>query len=335
MRVASAKSVAFGLVVGLSALAWQGTAHAASGGGVEEPYLKFMGTWALPDRDRELKRRKLPGGVIGAGWVASENWNLEIDLQSLALNPKPGGSRQRLNSLSLNAMNVHFRDNWVSPYILVGAGILNTNISGERDRDNLQLQGGVGLLTDITDRIALRSEVLYRWENASGGFSDVLVNVGFQVGIGSRTPAPVVAQEPPPPPPPPAPPPPPPPPPEPEPEPVPDVIELPNVRFETNSARLAATGREALIGAAELLRRNPSVVVEPQGHTDNTGPVAFNQRLSQERAEAVRQFLIEQGVPLAQLAPARGYGIDRPIADNATAEGRARNRRVELAVIAR
>jgi outer membrane protein OmpA-like peptidoglycan-associated protein len=74
---------------------------------------------------------------------------------------------------------------------------------------------------------------------------------------------------------------------------------------------------------------NPDVRIEVAGHTDNTGSAAINQRLSQARAAAVRAYLARKGVAPVRMV-ARGYGPNDPVAPNTTAEGRARNRRVEL-----
>lgn len=307
----------------------------AAGGKAGEPYVKGMASYIFADSDR-LVDDELAGGLVGFGWAVDERWNLELDVQSLSLSGEQGGPDQRQTALSANAMYVWARDARFSPYALAGLGILNTDIKGERDRDNLHLQGGLGLLAGLSDRLALRGEVLYRRESASGSPGDVLLNLGLQLAIGSRQPAPApVPAQPQPAPAAATPPPPPPPPPPPAPEPVPDVIELPNVKFAFDSDRLLEDGREALDDAAALLRRNPTLVVEPQGHTDSDGSATYNQALSERRAAAVREYLIGQGVPAAQLAPARGYGESRPIADNTTAEGKARNRRVELQVIAR
>jgi len=76
----------------------------------------------------------------------------------------------------------------------------------------------------------------------------------------------------------------------------------------------------------------PKLRIEVQGHTDSTGSERYNLQLSQRRAEAVREYLIAQGVAPGQVE-ARGYGEMQPIADNSTAEGRARNRRVVMRVL--
>ena len=101
------------------------------------------------------------------------------------------------------------------------------------------------------------------------------------------------------------------------------------VTFATGRAELNPGARAALDQVAGSLIGNPSVTVEVAGHTDNTGRRATNLRLSQERANAVRAYLLQLGVPAEQVR-ARGYGPDLPVADNATAEGRSQNRRVEL-----
>ena len=69
--------------------------------------------------------------------------------------------------------------------------------------------------------------------------------------------------------------------------------------------------------------------IEIEGHTDNTGKAAFNQKLSQLRAEAVKTYMIKKGIDAARLSVV-GYGQEKPVADNSTSKGRAENRRVEF-----
>lgn len=106
-------------------------------------------------------------------------------------------------------------------------------------------------------------------------------------------------------------------------------FELRGVSFEPGKARLLPQSTRGLDEVAAALIANPQWQVEVAGHTDSTGSAAVNQRLSQARATAVRAYLVSRGVPATRLV-ARGYGSSDPVASNATAEGRARNRRVEL-----
>jgi outer membrane protein OmpA-like peptidoglycan-associated protein len=104
---------------------------------------------------------------------------------------------------------------------------------------------------------------------------------------------------------------------------------LQGVNFRTGKSILLPESRVILDRVAESLVANPHVRVEVGGHTDITGNKATNQRLSQARAEAVRQYLISRGVAPDRIT-AKGYASTRPIADNTSVEGRAANRRVEL-----
>ena len=106
-------------------------------------------------------------------------------------------------------------------------------------------------------------------------------------------------------------------------------IELRGVNFASGNAILTATSSSVLDDMASTLKRYPNQKVEIAGHTDSAGARSYNVRLSQQRAEAVRTYLISQGVEADNLA-ARGYGPDSPVADNKTRAGRASNRRVEL-----
>ena len=106
-------------------------------------------------------------------------------------------------------------------------------------------------------------------------------------------------------------------------------IRTEEVIFEPGSAAFASGSRQALESIVQLLRGYPEHRVRISGHTDNTGRPQVNLRISRERAQAVANYLISSGVSAAQVT-AQGYGASQPIADNATEDGRARNRRVEI-----
>lgn len=345
---------------------------------VGEAYVHGLATWIGADDDRNVKD-DVAGGVAGFGYAMSEHWNLEGRLMVLDLNARGGAPDPQQTGLSLNFLNMYNRDGRLSPYVLAGIGLVNTDLPGLRDRDDLELSAGVGALTGLGgSRVSLRTEVLYRWQDASDSLSDVLVNVGLSYALGGRrSPVPTPASE--------APPsapvaPPPPPPADTDGDGVPDgrdecpatppgatvdargcetdgdgdgVVDrldecpgtaagaavdargcekelvLRGVKFELDSARLTQEGREILDTVAETLRQRRGYRVEVQGHTDDRGRELYNRQLSERRANAVRAYLVERGVP-ADALTAAGYGESQPLVSNDTPEGRAMNRRVTL-----
>jgi outer membrane protein OmpA-like peptidoglycan-associated protein len=104
------------------------------------------------------------------------------------------------------------------------------------------------------------------------------------------------------------------------------------IRFALNSAKLSGGSSRTLTGAVKVLQQYPDLRVEISGHTDNTGDAERNRTLSQERADSVKAFLVSKGIAAERLE-AKGYGPDKPLADNATKAGQAKNRRVEFTPI--
>jgi outer membrane protein OmpA-like peptidoglycan-associated protein len=107
-------------------------------------------------------------------------------------------------------------------------------------------------------------------------------------------------------------------------------VALHNILFDTGKATLKLESAAALIPVGDLLRADPSLKLEIQGHTDNTGGAAANLKLSQDRAAAVRAHLVQTYDIANDRLTTAGYGDTKPIADNATEDGRSQNRRVEL-----
>lgn len=113
-----------------------------------------------------------------------------------------------------------------------------------------------------------------------------------------------------------------------------ESIVLSNVFFAFGTSTLLEESRVDLDKVLDIMQKNPSLKVELAGHTDNIGKPADNQRLSEQRAKAVFDFLVGKGVASERLSY-KGYGDTRPVADNNTEEGRAQNRRTTFTVVER
>ena len=111
------------------------------------------------------------------------------------------------------------------------------------------------------------------------------------------------------------------------------LVNLPDgVTFDVGSYTLRPAFRNTLDQVATSLIQYPNSLVDVYGHTDSTGSDSFNQTLSQNRAMTVMNYLISRGVPAARVR-AQGFGETMPVASNATVDGRARNRRVEIKIV--
>jgi len=115
---------------------------------------------------------------------------------------------------------------------------------------------------------------------------------------------------------------------------VTQIIVLKGVHFEFDAKGLTEDSKAILDDVVAALNGQPNIKAEVAGHTDWKGPTEYNQRLSEERARSVYNHLVAGGIDKARLT-IRGYGESRPVADNQTEEGRAKNRRVELQVLSR
>jgi OOP family OmpA-OmpF porin len=104
-----------------------------------------------------------------------------------------------------------------------------------------------------------------------------------------------------------------------------------DVEFDFNKSIIKQGYYKDIDDLANVMKDYPDLKVVIEGHTDNIGTAAYNKKLSQRRAEAVKQYLVEKGINANRIA-AEGFGFDRPIASNDTDEGRQKNRRVEAAV---
>ena len=111
------------------------------------------------------------------------------------------------------------------------------------------------------------------------------------------------------------------------------VLSDDSVKFPVNAHELSPEAQSRLAELAQRLKaENRNVYLEIQGHTDATGPAAYNEELGEQRAEAVRRFLSRDGIALNRMSTI-SYGSDAPVAPNDTREGRSQNRRVAIVVL--
>lgn len=129
------------------------------------------------------------------------------------------------------------------------------------------------------------------------------------------------------------------PPPAPAPEPAPapmpkeETIVVRDLHFAFDSSKVDAQDKDKLNEIASRLKGEAATTeLNIAGHTDSVGKDAYNQKLSERRAHAVANYLVDQGVPASSIKSVEGYGESQPVADNKTKEGRAENRRVEIKI---
>jgi outer membrane protein OmpA-like peptidoglycan-associated protein len=107
---------------------------------------------------------------------------------------------------------------------------------------------------------------------------------------------------------------------------------LKNIFFDLNQYALKSSSQVELDNIVQLMKENPTLKIQINGHTDNIGKSKDNLVLSENRAKEVVKYLTEKGIQSQRLTY-KGYGATQPVADNSTEQGRAKNRRTELKVI--
>lgn len=269
-----------------------------------------------------------PGARIGYFLTDDLSLNLSYDKTNhTRSNDGTGNQKIKGDTGSLTAQ-YHFGQAGVDslrPYVEGGFGHQSrTNVlaDGHSGRDQTtQAIIGTGVKYYFTNNLYARAgvEADYGIDNGKWDYSALVglgVNFGGNAGAAAPAPTPAPAPEP-----------------VPEPEaPVAQVVRVElDVKFDFDKAVVKPNSYGDVQNLADFMKQYPATNVEVAGHTDSVGPDAYNQKLSQRRADAVKKVLANDGVESNRIT-AVGYGESRPVADNATEAGRAVNRRVEASV---
>lgn len=269
-----------------------------------------------------------PGARIGYFLTDDLSLNLSYDKTNhTRSNDGTGNQKIKGDTGSLTAQ-YHFGQAGVDslrPYVEGGFGHQsrgNVKADGHSGRDQSTLAiAGAGVKYYFTNNLYARAgvEADYALDNGKWDYSALVglgVNFGGNAGAVAPAPTPAPAPEP-----------------TPEPEaPVAQVVRVElDVKFDFDKAVVKPNSYGDVKNLADFMKQYPATNVEVAGHTDSVGPDAYNQKLSQRRADAVKQVLVKDGVA-ANRVTSVGYGESRPVADNATEAGRAVNRRVEASV---
>jgi OOP family OmpA-OmpF porin len=213
-------------------------------------------------------------------------------------------------------------DSKIKPYVLLGAGQTKTDFDGiYEDKEDTIGNAGLGAFWRLNDALSLRTEArgTYDFDEKFWNYT-ALAGLNVVLGGHLKPAAPVVEVEPVAP-----------------VEPVPEQLtedlnmEL-RVFFDTNKSNIKDQYKPEIAKVAVKLVEYPNATARIEGHTDNTGPRALNERLSLARANSVKSALVNEYNVDASRLSTQGFAWDQPIADNKTKEGRAMNRRVFAAI---
>jgi OmpA-OmpF porin, OOP family len=318
----------------------------------------FEDGWYCFDPQEKITNTTQAG--IWVGYDATKNIGIEGKIAYSGTLNKAETQKVRTWSYRVEGLYYFMPDSTFVPYAAVGVGARSTRFTNDTmgvdayvggDRNYLAVDFGLGMKYFITDYLVARLDV--RDVMLPNRYKDkFLNNIEATLGIGfylSKKPkaaapepaaavaapapeeAPVVT-------------------PQPAPEPIPAPVVAPQVvtviekeiiekgkvtldiKFRTGKADIDGMYTKDLRTFADVMKKQPDLKIYIEGHTDNIGPSAMNKRLSQARADNVKKYLVEkQGVNGSRIT-AIGYGEEKPIADNKTAEGRLKNRRVDAVV---
>ena len=316
-----------GVVIGSMVAATSVNALAQGQGAVE---VEAFGKHFFTDSSRDIKNGELYGA--GVSYFLTDDVSLGLsygEYHDITSEDRvQDGSHKKIKG-SLTSLDAayHFGNPGVGLRPYVSAGVAHQSIGqadrGGRDRSTFA-NVGTGLKYYFTENFFAKASVdgMYNIDADEGEWM-AGVGVGLNFGGGARqvaaveptpepAPAPIVDNEP---------------------EPAPEVVRVElDVKFDFDKSRVREESYSDIKNLADFMQQYPQTTTTVEGHTDSVGTDQYNQRLSERRAEAVRNVLVNEYGVQGNRVNSVGYGESRPVADNSTEEGRQINRRVEAEV---
>lgn len=316
-----------GVVIGSMVAATSVNALAQGQGAVE---VEAFGKHYFTDSSRDIKNGELYGA--GVSYFLTDDVSLGLsygEYHDITSEDRvQDGSHKKIKG-SLTSLDAayHFGNPGVGLRPYVSAGVAHQSIGqadrGGRDRSTFA-NVGTGLKYYFTENFFAKAsvDVMYNIDADEGEWM-AGVGVGLNFGGGARqvaaveptpepAPAPIVDNEP---------------------EPAPEVVRVElDVKFDFDKSRVREESYSDIKNLADFMQQYPQTTTTVEGHTDSVGTDQYNQRLSERRAEAVRNVLVNEYGVQGNRVNSVGYGESRPVADNSTEEGRQINRRVEAEV---
>lgn len=321
-----------GLALMLLLIAVSASAEILPGSFTVSPYI---GGYTF-DGTQHLRTRPTYG--IRGGYNFTENFGLEalfgyVNTESTRLG---GSNNVNVFNYRLEGLYHFMPERRFVPFVAVGAGANSVDYpkgSTISDKTNAVFGYGAGFKYFLTNMVALRGDVrhLLLTDRSRQNF-EYTAGVSFHFGGTKPAPAPVAMEKAP----------------EPpaqkmaEPEPAPMAAEPTpelmkycinlKIEFDIDKADIRPQYHDEIKRVADFMKKYPTTTAVIEGHTDNVGTADYNMKLSQRRAESTVKYLTDNfGIEASRLS-AKGYGLTRPIADNATEEGKQRNRRTEAVI---